>query len=139
VVEMQSTPLTSDEAVPEGLPELPQAVTRTVDLEFSQQHWRIVIDLVTDVVLADWLSVSDRIEELEESGRTVRQLRIRMPLTHPFVTRFAGPNLESLEPILRLAIGVALSEVVARDAGVKMAGAIRLNLNELLRDALATP
>jgi len=138
VSELRATP-PQDDNVPTGLPDIREANSRIIDLQFIEQRWRIVIDLVNDTAAADWLSISDRIEDLRDNEGVLRQMRIRMPLTHPFVMRFAGATLDSLEPILRLAVGVALSEVTARDAGVRMASVIRTNLNELLRVALSTP
>ena len=51
--------------------------------------------------------------------------------------KFVGPAAEALEPLVRVAIGIGLAELAARDAGVRYATAIRTRLNELLRGALS--
>jgi hypothetical protein len=51
--------------------------------------------------------------------------------------RFSGANAEDLEPLLRVAAGLALAETTAREAGVRQAGTILRNLNELLATALS--
>ena len=50
--------------------------------------------------------------------------------------RFGGIDPDQIEPLLRIAAALGLSEVAARDSGVRMAGTIRRNVNELLRNAL---
>lgn len=52
---------------------------------------------------------------------------------------FAQTSAEDIEPILRIAAGIAISEKLARRSGVKSAGTVRRNLNELLREALSQP
>lgn len=52
---------------------------------------------------------------------------------------FVQADPEAMEATLRVAAGLALAEKLARGAGVKLAGTIRRNLNELLREALAKP
>jgi hypothetical protein len=53
--------------------------------------------------------------------------------------RFGGTTAEEIEPLLRVAAALGLSETICRDAGIKKVGRIRENINELLRDALAQP
>jgi hypothetical protein len=58
-------------------------------------------------------------------------------LANEFMRRFAGATAEDLEPLLRLAAGLAIAEHTARASGVRDAGTVRRNLNELLSSALA--
>ena len=51
--------------------------------------------------------------------------------------RFCGLSSDEMEPLIRLAVGIALSEVVARESGVLQAGTFRRVLNDLLANALA--
>jgi len=53
--------------------------------------------------------------------------------------RFGGVEPAKIEPLLRVAAALALAEISARESGVKMAGTIRRNVNELLGDALSKP
>ena len=60
-------------------------------------------------------------------------------MTHPFMVRFAQSGTEDLEALLRVAAAIAVGEVLARDSGVRKAGTVRRNVNDLLRDALSEP
>ena len=55
------------------------------------------------------------------------------------MVRFAQTNTEEVEGYLRVAVAVALAEVLARGAGVSKAGTVRRNVNDILRDALSDP
>lgn len=65
-------------------------------------------------------------------------LKIRVNCAHPFMERFAGSDSAQIEPLLRLATAMAISEFVARDQGHKNTGAIRHNVNELLTSSLSS-
>ena len=60
-------------------------------------------------------------------------------MAHPFMVRFAQSDPEELEGLLRVAAAVALAEVLATSSGVRGAGTIRRNVNEILREALSEP
>ena len=94
----------------------------------------MAIEVVSDEGEYDWLSISSS----ERTGNEQR-LRIRVNLAHPFMVRFSTPAGEELPMLLRLAAGLAISEATARHVGVRQAGTIRRNLNQLLREALAAP
>jgi hypothetical protein len=53
--------------------------------------------------------------------------------------RFCGIEPLRIEALLRVGAAIGLAETAARDGGVLMAGTIRRNINELLRNALANP
>ena len=114
------------------------ATERTIDVELKGQPWRIIIELVTDPAIGDWVSVSDR-PIVNESGQVRRCVCVRLSLAHPFMDRFGGPDAASIEPLLRLAAAIGLGETAAREAGVELTGTIRRNINELLRSALSNP
>jgi hypothetical protein len=69
----------------------------------------------------------------------VRQIAVRVSLAHPFMDRFAGSDPDEIEGIVRVAATLGLAETAAREAGVQLAGTIRRNVNELLRNGLAGP
>jgi len=50
-----------------------------------------------------------------------------------------GRSADEIEPLLRVAAALALAEITARESGARMAGAVRRNVNELLRGSLARP
>ena len=114
------------------------ASERIIDVELKGQQWRIIIELATDPAIGDWVSVSDK--PLVKEGKVERRcICVRMSLTHPFMDRFGGTDVGSIEPLLRLAAAIGLAETAARDAGVALAGTFRRNINELLRHALSNP
>ena len=125
----------SSELVPEPLPAQAPAAVRSLELEVAGIKWVVTLELVPGNDGGPWPDVYQ--EPVAEAG--VRRMQVRIPLGHPFMTRFAGISLQQLEPLLRVAVGLALSEVTARAAGLKMAGTVRRNLDELLRGPLARP
>lgn len=116
-------------------PEPGTLAARELTVNFRDQKWLIRIELTSDPAQGDWLVVSDQPTRNDD----MQVLEIRLSLVHPFMVSFAQTDPEDLEALLRVAAGLALSEKLARGAGVKMAGTIRRNLNELLREALAKP
>lgn len=116
------------------------ATSRVIDVDLRGQPWRITLELSTDPSVGDWVSVSDLPPlSTAKSKATTRCIAVRLSLAHPFMDRFGGTEAEQIEPLLRLAAAIGLAETAARDAGVKMAGTIRRNINDLLRDALSNP
>jgi histidine kinase/DNA gyrase B/HSP90-like ATPase len=123
---------------PERLPHAGAiASQRIISLELNGQAWQVTLELSTDPGIGDWITVSDNVPPAGD--RRIRCLGLRMALSHPFMDRFGGTEPERIEPLLRVAVAVALGEVVARESGDRMAGTVRRTMNELLRDALAKP
>jgi site-specific DNA-cytosine methylase len=120
---------------PQHFREAATAAEREFTVEFGDTTWTITLELTTDPAVGPWVDIFDR---PSKSGQLAhRHLGVRLALAHPFTERFAGPDQENLEPLLRIAAGIALAETVARIGGVKMAGAVRLHINDLLRNALS--
>jgi hypothetical protein len=115
-------------------PQLALAV-REISFNFQGQEWLVRIELTDDPAEGDWLSISDR--PTSSSGPDVTEIRLSM--AHPFMVSFAQTDATEIEPLLRVAAALAISEKLARRAGVKMAGTIRRNLNQILREALSRP
>src|SRR5439155_10605237 len=69
----------------------------------------------------------------------VTRVHIRVNLAHPFMVRFIYPDGEEIIPFTRLAAGLAIAEITAREVGVRQAGTLRRNLNQMLRSALSGP
>ncbi|RIY01055.1 ATP-binding protein [Aureimonas flava] len=113
----------------------PSLAKRELAVHFRDQKWLLRIELTNDPAQADWLAVSD--QPAQQDG--VQVLEIRLSLIHPFMVSFAQTDPDGVEALLRVAAGLALSEKLARGVGLKQAGTIRRNLNELLRAALAKP
>ncbi len=123
-------------------PELPQAEAtasiREIEVEVNSVKWLFRIELATDAAVGDWLSISDAANQ-PPAPKGRRLLCLRLSLTHPFMQRYCGTTADKIEPILRIAAALALAETNARDSGVKYAGTIRRNLNDLLRNAFSEP
>ena len=115
------------------LPEVNSVGRREIDIKFSNQQWNVTIELSTDPAVGDWLEIS---EQPSSSNKSANKLGLRVSLAHPFMERFGGADCDEIEPLLRMGVAIALSEVVARRSGMKMAGTIRRNINSLLREAL---
>jgi hypothetical protein len=124
-------------APPESLPEVELASRRRIDVDFAEQRWRIVLELSVDEALEDWLAISGAVVA-DEDGEGRELLGVRMSLTHPFMRKLVKMDRDHVEPILRLAAGLALAEKVARDSGSSYPSSVRMNLNELLRLALSS-
>lgn len=114
------------------LPKSEQVAERTLDLNVRGVEWSVSIDLTTDPSMTDWLQIMDK-----PTSKKHRSVGIRVSLSHPFTQRFTGANAEQIEVMVRLAAGLAIAEITAREAGVREAGVIRRNLNVLLLDALS--
>lgn len=111
----------------------PFLAKKELTIRFRDQNWLLKIELTNDPAQADWLAISD--QPTRSDG--VQVLEIRLSLIHPFMVNFAQTDPDGMEALIRIAAGLALSEKLARGAGVKQAGTIRRNLNELLRESLA--
>lgn len=110
-------------------------VAQRFDLDVLGARWEIDLALDYKDATCDWLRISD--QPTHASGGS-RRIGVRLAMLHPFSRRFfAGADADQIQGIARLAIGLVLSETIARDGGVKLAGRIRTSLNELLRLALS--
>jgi hypothetical protein len=97
---------------------------------FRNTHWTVKLEMTADDAVGDWLTVS---EIAQGPGRDAkRSLGVRVSLSHPFMRRFMGADYGGLEPLLRVAAGLAVAQTTARASGVKYAGQVAQNLNELL-------
>jgi site-specific DNA-cytosine methylase len=108
---------------------------REFTLKVNGTNWHVSLELSANPGLGDWVDVADRPGSGTSAGD--RHIGLRFALSHPFTLAFAGADKEKLEPLLRIAAAIGLAEVAARESGVKMAGTLRRNVNELLRTALA--
>jgi len=124
-------------------PTLPPTTTlsrRVIDVELEGCQWQIILELSNDPSIGDWVDVCDQLVTKDTVvDSDVRQVGIRLALAHPFMERFGGVESSRIEPLLRVAVAIVLAEITARSSGVRQAGAIRRNINELLRTALSKP
>jgi hypothetical protein len=118
-----------DQTVLEVIPEKNKLEQITEELDIDGEKWVIELDLVDNKEIQDWIEIMEEIDI--EIG--VKKIRIRLSLIHPFMSSF---GTDDIQPFIRLAIALALSESIARmsDGGP---GAVRRNLNSLLRTVLS--
>lgn len=117
----------------EPLAPQPTLASREFRFNFHDELWFVRIELSDDPTEGDWLSISDQ-------GTTAiasETIEIRVSMAHPLMVAYAQTDAASIEPLLRVAAALALSEKLARRAGVKSAGTLRRNMNQILREALS--
>lgn len=109
--------------------------SRRFDMRFRDKEWTVNVELTDDPAESQWLAVTD----VAHSSEQPRHVDIRVSMAHPFMVRFAQTDLNDVEALLRVAAAIAIAEVVARDSGVRKAGTVRRNFNDILREALSKP
>jgi hypothetical protein len=82
--------------------------------------------------LKELLEVGDHLISEKSESAAMRQIGIRLSLTHPFMVQFVGVDNSKVEPVLRMAAALGLSEVIAKESGAKTQGEVRRNFNELI-------
>lgn len=127
------SPLDSQLEPPERVETLRTEQVR-LELEHSHRKWIVDIELASEGATDAWYELA----ESETSGDTTR-IQIRVNLGHPFMVRFVSPDGDELVPFTRLASALAIAEITAREQGVRQAGTLRINLNQILRSALSGP
>lgn len=123
------------ETTADALPQQPRLAGRRFDIEFRERAWSINVEITYEPAESQWLILSDQRPALEEP----RGIDIRLNAAHPFMIQFGQTDAQELEGLLRLAAAIALAELLARDSGVRAAGTVRRNINDILRDALSDP
>lgn len=112
-----------------------QLATETIELTFKGQKWEVEIELTDDESESQWLIVSDS----KNVPNNTRKIDIRVSMVHPFMVRFAQEPSGDTNGFLRLAAGLAIAEILATSSGIRSAGTVRRNLNELISSALSAP
>ncbi|MBM4161173.1 MAG: ATP-binding protein [Ignavibacteria bacterium] len=134
-------------AEPDGAPpaaQLPRTTpptsVRQINVELNQQPWQIVVEVVTDPAVGDWITISDSPDFVDpELHIPRRRVCVRMCLAHPFMDHFCGSDAGTMEALLRVAAGLGLAYIAARDAGAMLISTMIRNLNDLLRNGLSNP
>jgi hypothetical protein len=105
---------------------------RELEIRFNKVNWKVSIELSYDPSLKELIEVGDSFIKDKSKDDSLRQIGIRLSLTHPFMVEFVGADTAKIEPILRIAAALGLSEVIAKGSGVKTQGEVRRNFNELI-------
>ena len=122
-----------------ALPPAQLATCQERTIRFKEETWKVVLELSNDPAVGDWVEEADGVLAAVEEEDEVRPIGVRMSLVHPFMERFGGSEAREIEPLLRLAVALALAEKAAYDSGVECANTVTRNVNELLRHALSRP
>lgn len=101
------------------------------EIRFNKVDWKISIELSYDPSLTELIEVGDSFIKEKLNNSSLRQIGIRLSLTHPFMIEYAGADTNKIEPILRIAAALGLSEIIAKDS-YKNQGEVRRNFNELI-------
>lgn len=105
-----------------------------LELEHAHRRWMVTVELVSETSREAWYELSEH----QTDGETTR-VQIRVNLAHPFMVRFISLDGDEIVPFTRLAAALAIAEITAREVGVRQAGTLRMNLNQILRSALSGP
>lgn len=82
--------------------------------------------------MKDLIEIGDHLISEKTTEKSIRQVGIRLSLTHPFMVEHVGVDNSKIEPILRIVAVFGLSEVLAKESGIKTQGEVRRNFNELI-------
>ncbi len=115
----------------EVLTKTDKTLHREFDIRFNRVDWNISIELSYDPSLTELIEIGDSFIKDKLNNSSVRQIGIRLSLTHPFMVEFAGADTYIIEPILRIVAAFGLSEIIAKDS-YKNQGEVRRNFNELI-------
>ena len=116
----------------ETLVETDKVIHRDFEARFNKITWRISVELSYDPSLKDLLEIGNHLIVDKIKDISIRQIGIRLSLTHPFMVQFVGTDNSKIEPILRMIAALGLSEVIAKESGAKTQGEVRRNFNELI-------
>lgn len=92
---------------------------------------------------------SDIVLELKSQGDDLSWLRVKQSneekkwtvtvnRDHPFMQSFTVADPDSLDPVLRIALAIAIAEIQGLSSGYESAGFMRLAINDLLRIYLSS-
>jgi len=132
VIESQATEVAREVPLPSTYGAETITSSETLVLMIKNEEWQVSIETTADPAATEWLKVRQR-----RTIGDVRELGILFSVSHPFTQRFGGATAEDIQGLLRVAVGLAIAETTAREAGVGMAGVVLRHLNGLLRDVLA--
>lgn len=128
IKEVSKSPEDETPPVFEKLPEENKLEIITEEYDIEGQKWIVELTLIDEPGISDWLDI---IEE-KDVKVDVHKIKARLSLVHPFMSSFGD---EDIQPFIRLAIVLALSESAAYMSGGS-ARSVRKNLNKFLLTAL---
>ena len=116
-----------------------QLFPATIELAYRSRNWRVTVEISNDLShMRDWFEVAEHVESSLD-GEPHDIIRLRMSLKHAFSERYVGVNYENLELLTRIAAGLAIAEITARQSGARQAGEVRRRFNDLLGTVFSKP
>lgn len=115
-----------------SLPVVQKNIQKDFTVEFNDTLWKISIELSYEPTVKDLIEVGNHLIVSPDKSKDIRQIGIRLSLTHPFMIQHVGVDHQRIEPVLRLVAALGLSEIIAKESGARTQGEIRRNLNELI-------
>lgn len=90
----------------------------------------IVLELKSQGDDLSWLRVKQSIDQ--------KKWTVTVNRDHPFMQSFTVADPDSLDPVLRIALAIAIAEIQGLSSGYESAGFMRLAINDLLRIYLSS-
>ncbi len=109
---------------------------RTFTLHLNDNDWTVHLEVSFDDSISELFQVGDHIIPPSDKVKGVRNIGVRLSLIHPFMIEFAGDDRKIIEPLLRFAVALGLSEVIAKETKSAITE-VRNNMNELLHGSLS--
>jgi hypothetical protein len=132
ILEEQISAKPDTQGPPPTLPLAEKSWKEIFPIELNGVNWQVTVEVTNDPSVADWIRVFDT-----GTVKGVRQVGVSLSLSNPFMVKFVGSDFDRIKPFVRLAAAIGLAEITARESGAKLAGEMRRNINQLLKDALA--
>lgn len=128
--------LTEELIEKEELLKVDNSYHKEFEVRFNHIWWRISIELSYDPSVTELIDIGDSFIKNKTDGLSVREIGIRLSLTHPFMIQFVGSDSKKIEPILHIAASLGLAEIIAYDT-YRNQGEVRRNFNELVTHLLS--
>ncbi len=111
---------------PKEKPKPKDKEVRRKQLKYEGYVWNFEIILNYDKNERDWIQVY-------EKGNRTKDITITVAMGMGFTQQYFGSKPEEVEGMLALIEYIALAEIVEKDRGTSKAHAIRMSLNEIIR------
>ena len=96
-------------------------------LKYEGNSWNFEIMLNYDKNERDWI-------QIHEKGNKTKDITITVAMGMGFTRQYFGTTHEEVEGMLALIEYIALAEIVEKDRGTSKAHAIRVSLNQIIRE-----
>lgn len=105
-------------------------------LQLDNQDFTVHIELSYDESIDELFQVGNHLVPAGISSIGQKDIGVRLSLVHPFMVQFAGDDKKVIEPILRIAVALGLSEMIAKITK-SPPSEVRKSMNELLKGSLS--